>query len=111
MEEIDPLGIKAGEPGAKLDAGKISGHLLLDFSKALEAIGEVATFGAKKYSEGGWQYVQDGENRYTSAMIRHLLKERWEENDTDSNLSHKAHLAWNALARLELSIRKEIAHD
>jgi hypothetical protein len=38
-------------------------------------------------------------------MMRHWLAEtQGIELDPDSNLTHAAHLAWNALARLELMI-------
>jgi hypothetical protein len=102
--EHDPYGVRAHEPGAKLDGGKVMAELLLDFSLALLAVGEVATFGAKKYSVGGWQHVQNGERRYTGALLRHLLSK--EEHDSDSGLLHDAQVAWNALARLELKLRR-----
>jgi hypothetical protein len=106
MSEIDPLGKSAHEPGAKLDAGKVMGGLLGDFSLALMAVAEVGTFGAKKYSRGGWQSVPEGAQRYNDAMWRHLLKEQREDLDPDSGLMHKAHRAWNALAELELLLRE-----
>ena len=104
--EVDPFGKRPNEAGAKLDAGKIYGGLLDDFSLALMAVAEVGTFGANKYSRGGWQSVPDGAQRYRDAMWRHLLKERHESVDGDSGLMHMAHRAWNALAELELVIRE-----
>jgi len=104
-EEQDPTGLAPSEPGAKLDAGKIRADLLLDFSRALNAVAEVSDFGARKYSPGGWQYVQDGVTRYRAAQLRHMLAGR-EVHDKDSGLLHLAHEAWNALAVLELTIRK-----
>lgn len=101
-KEIDPNDIDQHEPGAKLDEGKILAGVLGDFSKALKAVAEVGTFGAKKYSRGGWKHVNNGIKRYTDALWRHLLDENIEENDKDSGLKHAAHLAWNSLARLEL---------
>lgn len=106
-EEEDPNGIKPNEPGAKLDAGKLQAGLLSDFSLALQAVAEVSTFGAKKYSRGGWQHVPNGEERYYDAMWRHLLQERHEDIDPDSGLLHEAHRAWNVLAKLELRLRRE----
>ncbi len=103
-KEKDPLGKKPGEPGAKLDQGKPMAGLLQDFGRALLAVAEVGTFGAKKYSRGGWQHVPDGVNRYTDAMLRHILVES-EKIDRDSGLPHAAQTAWNALARLELMLR------
>jgi len=104
--ERDPNGVDPHTPGAKLDAGKPMAGLLGDFSRALLAVAEVGTFGARKYTRGGWQSVPDGVVRYTDALWRHLLKERLGTFDSDSDLRHAAHLAWNALARLELMLRE-----
>jgi hypothetical protein len=106
--EQDPHGISAHEPGAKLDAGKTRVGLVLGgFSRALSAVCEVGTYGAQKYTPSGWRSVPDGVERYTDAMGRHLLMEPRETVDPDSGLPHAAHVAWNALARLELMIREE----
>lgn len=106
--ESDPLGKSANEPGAKLDAGKNRlGLVLLDFARALQAVGEVGTYGANKYSDSGWISVPNGEARYTDALLRHLMKEAaGERDDPDTGLRHAAHSAWNALARLDLMLRK-----
>lgn len=107
MSEKDPHGIYQHQPGAKLDAGKVMAGVLCDFSLALMAVAEVGTFGAVKYTRGGWQSVPNGVMRYTDAMWRHLLKERHEPVDSDSGLLHASHAAWGALARLELMLREE----
>lgn len=106
-KEADPTGRSANQPGAKLDAGKIYAGILDDFALALMAVAEVGTFGANKYTRGGWQSVPNGDVRYRDAMWRHLLKERHEEFDADSGLRHVAHRAWNALAELELRLRQQ----
>ena len=73
--ERDPNGINQHDNGAKLDAGKpMAGRLLGMFGCALMAVSEVGTFGAKKYTEGGWQHVEDGFKRYDDAGMRHFLK-------------------------------------
>lgn len=105
--EKDPNGLDPHQPGAKLDDGKIMAGLLADFSLALLAVAEVGTFGAKKYTRGGWQSVPNGVMRYGDALWRHLLAERHEAFAEDSGLKHAAHAAWNALARLELILRAE----
>ena len=102
--ERDPGGIDPHTPGAKLDEGKVLAGVLGDFAYALEMVARVGTFGALKYSRGGWQQVADGVTRYSDALWRHLLAERHQVDDMDSGLPHAAHLAWNALARLELMI-------
>jgi hypothetical protein len=107
VKEKDPDGIQQHEPGAKLDDGKLLAGLLQQWSRALTEVLKVSTFGAKKYSRGGWQYVKNGPERYTDAMFRHLLLEPVEDLDPDSGLIHEAHTAWNALSRLELMLREK----
>lgn len=107
-KELDPTGRSAGEPGAKLDAGKPRMELLQDFALALKEVAWVATYGAEKYSEGGWQTVPDGAKRYSGAMLRHYFAEKVEEFDSeDPRFMHAAQVAWNALARLELILREK----
>ena len=104
--KVDPNGLDQHEPGAKLDYGKPDTSLLLMFGKALIAVAEVGTFGAAKYTRGGWLDVEDGITRYTAALLRHVFAEDTEPMDPDSGLYHDAHAAWNALARLELRLRE-----
>jgi hypothetical protein len=111
VNETDPTGRLAHEPGAKLDSGKPMAGVLLDFGLALLEVAKVGTFGAKKYSRGGWQHVPDGVNRYTDALMRHLLAEQGESHDHESGLLHAAQAAWNSLARLELMLRQECKED
>lgn len=109
--EVDPHGFTSATPGAKLDHGKPDLSLLLMFGTALSAVGDVATFGAKKYTRGGWQFVPDGTTRYMAAMLRHVFKSFRESHDADSGLHHLAHAAWNSLAILELTLRKEEGYE
>lgn len=108
MKEKDPNGIEFNQPGAKGDAGKPRISLIINgFPRALWAIAEVATYGAHKYSDGGWQSVPNGQERYFDAGLRHmLLKAMGEEKDSDSGLLHLQQKAWNALAELELYLRE-----
>ena len=50
--------------------------------------------------------MENGIERYRSAIYRHLLKQPEEINTDDFDLLHMAHVAWNALAALELILRK-----
>lgn len=94
--------------GVKHDSDKVRPDLIFNsMSMALMAAAEVSTFGAKKYEKDGWLQVPDGIKRYTAAMDRHRLLESQEDADVESGLKHQAHLAWNALARLELMLREE----
>ena len=106
-KETDPSGLAPNAPGAKLDAGKIKAGVLGQFGLALLSVADVGTFGANKYSRGGWQHVDNGEERYEDAKWRHLLKADQEAMDPDSLKRHLAHEAWNTLAQLELLLRNE----
>lgn len=106
-KEADPSGLKPSDPGAKLDAGKLRVDLLFDgFALALHEVAKVCTFGANKYSEGGWKQVDDGVKRYRAAGDRHRLKRVIESHDPDSNILHLAHECWNRLAELELTLKE-----
>lgn len=107
--EADSRGLDQHQPGAKLDAGKPRLALVLgNFARALWRIGEVGTYGANKYTANGWLSVPEWEERYGNALWRHLLKEAMgEANDPDTEIEHAAHLAWNALARLEKALREK----
>jgi hypothetical protein len=96
-------------PGLKHDTGKIRPTLVINsMALAMQAIAEVGTYGAAKYSDDNWLEVEDGIERYTDAMYRHLLDEAaGEALDDESGLMHAAHAAWNAIARLELMLRLE----
>lgn len=110
--EFDPNGKSPKEPGAKLDAGKspVVQGCLAYFPRALKAVADVSAFGASKYAWKGWESVPDGVNRYANALGRHITDEAIEGPITkDSGLLHKAHIAWNALAALELYLREN--HD
>ena len=111
LQEKDPHGLAANEAGAKLDAGKPDTSLLLMFGRALLGVAMVGTFGAKKYTRGGWQHVADGKTRYMAAGLRHVFKSFYARTDPDSGLPHLAHAAWNFLAVLELEYREEEKGD
>ena len=71
---------------------------------------DVAEYGAKKYTKGGWLTVPDGIKRYRAAAIRHLLRlDRGEGTDPESDLPHIHHVAWNvwAVYTLEQNVKKE----
>jgi hypothetical protein len=90
--------------GVKLDTGKVEMSLLMSgCAKAIKKVAEVLTFGAKKYTRNGWQTVDDAERRYTDAMYRHMNAiHQGEKIDPESGLSHRAHIACNAMFLLEL---------
>jgi hypothetical protein len=109
-EERDPYGIDPKSSGAKLDAGKpcLWRGAVDYFPGALRAVAAVSTFGATKYSWKGWSTVPEGFERYSDAMVRHLVAESAEGPwDNDSGILHAAHAAWNSLARLEFLLREK----
>ena len=104
-ENDDPSAINTG--GVKYDGGKIPVFrgAIGYFPRAIRSVAAVSDFGARKYAWNGWQSVDDGINRYTDGLARHLLAECTDgPRDDDSGLLHAEHAAWNALARLELML-------
>jgi hypothetical protein len=52
----------------------------------------VITHGAKIYSDNGWKTLENAEERYFAAMMRHIAAHRRGEMfDEESKLSHLAH--------------------
>lgn len=94
------------QEGIKYDQGKRRlGEMIVDFKEPLEALCAVWEFGADKYAKSNWKYVENGKDRYTNAMIRHLIAED-EVLDPESGLLHATHVAWNALARLHFILQE-----
>lgn len=109
METTNDAPEKIATGNIKYDAGKIPVFQgALDyFPRAIEAVAGISQFGAQKYAWKGWEGVDDGFNRYSNALVRHLLKPGVEgPYDSDSGLLHASHAAWNALARLELYLKE-----
>lgn len=107
--ESDPTGAQPHTPGAKLDSGKakIMQGVIQYFPRALKAVSGVSEAGAEKYTWNGWESVPDGINRYGNAMGRHLLAAVTEgPYDKDTGCLHAAQVAWNAMAVLELTLRR-----
>ena len=92
--------------GHKYDNGKppVCRGLLAYFPRALLAVTQVSDVGAKKYAWNDWFNVPEGEVRYSDALGRHLLQEQIMPADLETGCLHAAHIAWNALARLELML-------
>lgn len=83
----------------KHDAEKNMLHLLP--TVAIERVGEVLTFGAKKYAPNGWRKV-DKRSRYYAATLRHLMAwNRGEDMDPESGLRHQAHACCSLMFLLE----------
>ena len=66
--------------------------------ESILGIGEVLTFGAKKYSPNNWQLVEAAQDKYYAALMRHLLAWRQGEAiDPESKLNHIKHVLTNAM--------------
>jgi len=91
--------------GVKYDEGKppIYSGLVAYFPRACSAVSQVSAFGANKYTWGGWRSVPDRESRYRGALARHqFARAAGEVFDPESGFPHDAHIAWNAMAILEI---------
>ena len=95
------------DEGTKYDSGKPRiAEMVGDFKEPLLAICKVWEFGADKYEKSNWKKVDNAIDRYTNAMMRHLLEEVDNPIDSESGLHHAIHVAWNALARLYFILQK-----
>ena len=108
-KEVDPFGGDPHTPGVKLDGAKpLAWTMISGFSNALKEVAAVTTVGAIKYTPEGWVHVHRGEERYMEAFARHMLDlGSGEIIDEDTKCMHLAQIAWNALAVLELQLRKK----
>ena len=90
------------EQGKKFDQGKPNWALLP--MEAINDVVKVLTFGATKYGKGNWKHLDDWEDRYFAAVMRHL--ESWQSGerlDSESGLPHLAHAATNLIFMLWFS--------
>ena len=89
------------DEGMKYDSGKPRiAEMVVDFRVPLLELCKTWEFGTNKYSKSNWKLVDNGKDRYTNAMIRHLIQEDEFPYDNESKLLHASHVAFNALARL-----------
>lgn len=100
------------ELGKKFDAGKTKiGMVVKYFADALMEVAKCGTYGCAKYGNGkfwdyNWNRVENAKERYSDAMMRHFLLEETEVVDSDTELLHASHVAWNALAKLQIVLDK-----
>ena len=86
--------------GIKHDTGKPEWAYLQ--WNALELVVLVQDYGSAKYSRDNWKRVEDLENRYLSAALRHIAAHaRGEIADQESELPHLAHAIASLLFVLE----------
>ena len=98
----------------KDDKNKLSWHLLMKyFVNELTQLVRVLEFGARKYGETNYKTVPNFEDRYLSALYRHLNAATADpySRDPDTGLSHYAHVVANALFLLQrINEENEYAH-
>ena len=76
--------------GRKFDYGKTLFSLVPPFF--IDAVAQVLTLGAKKYSPENWKLVPDAKIRYKDALLRHIYAYlQGETHDSETGLHHLAH--------------------
>ena len=84
------------EKGMKFDGDKC--RLDLIDPAFTEGVGNVLTFGAKKYKAESWKTVENGLRRYLTAAERHILAiKKGDFTDSESGLPHAYHAATNLM--------------
>ena len=82
--------------GIKYDTSKVRWDLVpID---AIEEVAKILTFGSEKYGDNNWQDVDNFNDRYYAALLRHLVE--WRKGNTidpESGMSHLSHAATNAI--------------
>lgn len=82
--------------GKKFDSAKL--RLDLVDPNFIIGVGEILTMGADKYGPNNWQNLTNFNDRYYSALMRHLMAWRnGEKIDPESGLSHLKHIAVNTM--------------
>jgi hypothetical protein len=91
----------------KYDGGKLKAAIpFQDFPDSLQELVAVCTMGANKYARHSWQQVDNKEERYKDAFARHFFASFREDLDPESGYDHLAHVAWNALALLQMKLEQ-----
>jgi len=80
--------------GKKFDSEKLKWELLP--IECIEDVVAILTHGADKYGKHNWKELDEANDRYYAALLRHVVE--WRKGntiDTDSGLSHLAHAMCN----------------
>lgn len=89
--------------GKKYDGEKPRLYLLPP--NTLVEVGKVLTFGAAKYDEHNWKKLDNLQNRYTGAALRHIFAHMaGEELDPETGLDHLAHALCCLMFKLEAKL-------
>jgi hypothetical protein len=79
----------------KYDEGKLDWSLVP--VECIEELIKVQMYGVKKYGRNTWQNLPDAEDRYYSALMRHLAAWRKGEEFDESGMFHLSHALCNAV--------------
>jgi hypothetical protein len=80
--------------GRKYDSGKLRWDLLP--IECVEEVVKILTFGAEKYEPNNWQKVENANERYYAALMRHITAWRKGEIiDPESGCYHISHAECN----------------
>jgi len=91
------------DEGRKFDSEKPKMYLLPP--KATVEVAKVLTFGAQKYDEDNWRYLDNLQNRYSGGALRHIFAHLdGELKDEETNYSHLAHAICCLMFKLELEL-------
>ncbi len=94
--------------GVKHDGEKVRMELLFEgMPDALEAVGEVLTFGAQKYDDNNWKLLENLQSRYRGGALRHSLEQaKGIDRDDETGMLHLAHEACCVLFKLQAKIEE-----
>lgn len=85
-----------GPKGVKHDDGKLHWNLV-DY-KQIEKLVDILTHGEKKYASNNWMHVDNFNNRYFDALMRHITAwKSGEKIDKEWNKSHLSHAMANLM--------------
>jgi hypothetical protein len=105
-EAIDMLPNRRAAGGPKYDGDKSMVQLLPP--QAVLSVGDVLRFGAIKYEAHSWHKVDNADERYIGAGLRHILAHiDGEVFDSESGLPHLAHAICSLMFVLELLLREQ----
>lgn len=92
----------------KADAGKDRWELLP--INQIQKVVKVLTDGAKRYGDNGWRSVDNPQERFYAAMMRHLYAWRTGDKiDKESGFNHMIHVICNAIFLAEFDESNENA--
>jgi hypothetical protein len=103
------------DKGVKNDEGKLPYYIVFfkQFPLALKEVVRCSEAGHNKYSKTDPTYqnfsrLEDSENRYKNAALRHLMQEgAVEDMEQYGGMTHEGAVIWNFLADLEIKLRKK----